>query len=197
MPTSYTGKATEQSDGRSALFFHNQVRSEIQARFTFIWDISCYSTRWMNPITTQHKRQRLLSQRLAQNAGLRTSVDVVGGDSDRFIQSSHPPQVHGLLHLERNRSWKKRPASKSANPRQPPRYRGAAPLGASAIWRPRTGRHPFSRRRLCSHAKGEDVWQSSLRVPAKRVAGSANGRWRLLGGLAAGIHEGLATSSAS
>jgi sugar/nucleoside kinase (ribokinase family) len=128
----------------------------------------------------------------AQEAGLKTSVDVVSEDSDRFAGIVTPALKHVdyciLNEIE---------AGKTAGfkIRQPDGKLDTVALRHAAgallqfgvrelviIHFPEGG---FARTR-----KGEDFWQSSLNLPAKYIAGSAGAGDAFCAGALLGLHEG-------
>ena len=136
------------------------------------------------------KAARLLHA--AQQAGMKTSVDVVSEDSDRFADIVSPAlKYDGLLHPERNRGRQNHRLQNSRS-RRPAEHRFVAPCRRRAVARrrARAGGHSFSRRQLHAHPKGEDFWQSSLKLPAKHIAGTAGAGDAFAAGVLMGLHEG-------
>lgn len=136
------------------------------------------------------KAARLLAA--AQASGLKTSVDVVSEDSDRFNRIITPALKHvDYLIINEIEAGK----TTGFKVRQPDgrldtvalRHAAGALLQSGVrelvvIHFPEGG---FARTR-----KGEDVWQPSLKLPDKFIAGTAGAGDAFCAGVLLGIHEG-------
>ena len=199
-PTSYTDVMTERSNGRRT-FFHlrganmlwrgdkidfRRTRAAIfHLGYLLLLDAldetdSKYGT----------KAARLLAR--AQEAGLKTSVDVVSEDSDRFAKTVVPAlkfvDYCVLNEIEAGKTT-------GFTIRLPDgrldtvalRHASGALLQEGVrelvvIHFPEGG---FARTR-----KGEDVWQSSVKLPPKFIAGTAGAGDAFCAGVLLGLHEG-------
>jgi sugar/nucleoside kinase (ribokinase family) len=124
---------------------------------------------------------------------MKTSVDVVSEDSDRFQKIVSPALKHVdycvLNEIE---------AGKTAGfkIRTPEGQLDTVALRHAAGALLQQGVRElvvisFSRRRICSaQRKGEDVWQPSLRLPDKFIAGTAGAGDAFCAGVLLGLHEG-------
>lgn len=128
----------------------------------------------------------------AQAAGLKTSVDVVSEDSDRFNKIVTPALKYvdyliiNELEAGKTTGFKIRQAGGKLDT-VALRHAAGALLQAGvrelvAIHFPEGG---FARTR-----KGEDVWQPSLKLPDKFVAGTAGAGDAFCAGVLLGLHEG-------
>ncbi len=128
----------------------------------------------------------------AQAAGLKTSVDVVSEDSDRFNKIVTPALKHvdyliiNELEAGKTTGFKIRQADGKLDT-VALRHAAGALLQAGvrelvAIHFPEGG---FARTR-----KGEDVWQPSLKLPEKFVGGTAGAGDAFCAGVLLGLHEG-------
>jgi sugar/nucleoside kinase (ribokinase family) len=136
------------------------------------------------------KAARLLAD--AQNAGLKTSVDVVSEDSDRFAKIVGPALKHvdycilNEIEAGKTTGFKIRQADGRLDT-VALRHAAGALLQQGVrevvvIHFPEGG---FARTR-----KGEDVWQSSLKLPAKYITGTAGAGDAFCAGTLLGLHEG-------
>jgi len=199
-PTSFTDVMTEQSNGRRT-FFHARGANanwkgddldftRTKARLFHLGYLLLLDELDEPDTKFGTKAARLLSA--AQEAGLKTSVDVVSEDSDRFARIVSPALKYVdyciLNEIE---------AGKTAGfkIRQPDgaldtvalRHAAGALLQQGVrelviIHFPEGG---FARTR-----KGEDVWQSSLNLPDKYIAGTAGAGDAFCAGALLGLHEG-------
>ena len=126
-PTSYTDVMTEQGHGRRT-FFHARGANalwrgddldfkKINARIFHLGYLLLLDALDEPDAKYGTKAARLLAA--AQAAGIKTSVDVVSEDSDRFAQDRQPgPEARGLLHPQRDRGrqdhWVQDPARRTA-----------------------------------------------------------------------------------
>jgi len=198
--TSYTDVMTEAKGGRRT-FFHNRGANALwtgeELNFVKI-RVRIFHLGYLLLLDALDAPDRRLGTKAAallaaaQAAGIRTSVDVVSEDSDRFSRVVTPALKHVdyciLNEIE---------AGKTAGfkIRQPDgrldtvalRHAAGALLQLGvrelvAIHFPEGG---FARTR-----KGEDFWQPSLNLPAKYIAGSAGAGDAFCAGLLFGLHEG-------
>jgi sugar/nucleoside kinase (ribokinase family) len=198
-PTSYTDVMTEQAHGRRT-FFHAQGAnalwrgedldfSRIHARLFHLGYLllldgmdgpdSRYTTR----------AARLLAS--AQAAGIKTSVDVVSEDSDRFAKIVCPALKHvdycilNEIEAGKTTGFQLRPAG--VLDKVALRHAAGALLqnGVKELVVIHFPEGAFARTR-----KGEDVWQSSLKLPVKYIAGTAGAGDAFCAGVLLGLHEG-------
>src|SRR5262245_45372491 len=136
------------------------------------------------------KAARLLAA--AQEAGLKTSIDVVSEDSDRFARIVTPALkyvdycVLNEIEAGKTAGFKIRQADGTLDTVSL-RHAAGALLQQGVrelvvIHFPEGG---FARTR-----KGEDVWQSSLNLPEKHIAGTAGAGDAFCAGVLFGLHDG-------
>jgi sugar/nucleoside kinase (ribokinase family) len=136
------------------------------------------------------KAARLLAA--AQDVGLKTSVDLVSEDSDRFAKIVSPALkftdycIVNEFEAGRTTGFKIRQPDGKLDTVALRHAAGAMlQLGVKdlvVIHFPEGG---FARTR-----KGEDVWQSSLKLPPKAIAGTAGAGDAFAAGVLLGLHEG-------
>jgi sugar/nucleoside kinase (ribokinase family) len=136
------------------------------------------------------KAARMLAA--AQNADLKTSVDVVSEDSDRFAKIVGPALKHvdycilNEIEAGKTTGFKIRQSDGRLDTTALRHAAGAllqqGVREVVVIHFPEGG---FARTR-----KGEDVWQSSLKLPAKYIAGTAGAGDAFCAGTLLGLHEG-------
>jgi len=128
----------------------------------------------------------------AQAAGIKTSVDVVSEDSDRFAKIVCPALKHvdycilNEIEAGKTTGFKIRPADGRLDT-VALRHAAGALLqhGVRELVVIHFPEGAFARTR-----KGDDVWQSSLKLPAKHIAGTAGAGDAFCGGVLLGLHEG-------
>jgi len=198
--TSYTDVMTEIGNGRRTFFHYRGANAlwrgddldfaKIKAQIFHLGYLLLLDVLDEPDAKFGTKAARLLAQ--AQEAGLKTSLDVVSEDSDRFSKIVIPALKYVdyciLNEIE---------AGKTAGfkIRQPDgsldtvglRHAAGALLQQGVrelviIHFPEGG---FARTR-----KGEDVWQSSLKLPDKVIAGTAGAGDAFCAGVLLGLHEG-------
>ena len=133
---------------------------------------------------------RLLAK--ARQAGVKTSVDVVSEDSDRFASIVSPAlkQVDYCILNEieagKTTGFKVRHADGGLDT-VAVRHAGGALLqqGVRELVVIHFPEGAFARTR-----KGDDVWQSSLKLPARYIAGTAGAGDAFCAGVLFGLHEG-------
>lgn len=198
-PTSYTDVMTEEKGGRRT-FFHMRGAnakwagvgldfSKARARIFHLGYLLLLDALDAKDAKYGTKGARMLAE--AQAAGLKTSVDVVSEDSDRFSKIVGPALKHTdyciLNEIE---------AGKTAGfkIRQPDgkldtvslRHAAGSLLqqGASELIVIHFPEGAFARTR-----KGEDVWQSAVKLPKKFIQGTAGAGDAFCAGVLLGLHE--------
>ena len=198
--TSYTDVMTEIANGRRT-FFHNRGANALwdaedldfnktKAKIFHLGYLLLLDA--MDEADKIHgtKAARLLKE--AQDAGLKTSVDVVSEDSDRFAKVVTPALKHvdycilNEVEAGKTTGFKVRDAHGKLDTVSV-RHAAGALLQCGVrelviIHFPEGG---FARTR-----KGEDFWQSSLNLPAKYIAGTAGAGDAFCAGALFGLHEG-------
>ncbi len=198
--TSYTDVMTEQENGRRT-FFHYRGANALWSGEDIDF-AKCKSQIFhlgylllldaLDAADARHgtKAARLLAA--AQEAGMKTSVDVVSEDSDRFQKIVSPALKHVDYCILNEIEAGKTAGFKIRTPdgqldTVALRHAAGALLQQGVrelvvIHFPEGG---FARTR-----KGEDVWQPSLRLPDKFIAGTAGAGDAFCAGVLLGLHEG-------
>lgn len=198
--TSYTDVMTELSNGRRT-FFHNRGAnalwdgedldfSKTKARVFHLGYLLLLDAMDEADKVYGTKAARLLFE--AQEAGLKTSVDVVSEDSDRFAKVVTPALKYvdycilNEVEAGKTTGFKVRDSAGKLDTVSL-RHAAGALLQHGVrelviIHFPEGG---FARTR-----KGEDYWQSSLNLPAKYIAGTAGAGDAFCAGALFGLHEG-------
>jgi sugar/nucleoside kinase (ribokinase family) len=199
-PTSYTDVMTELGHGRRT-FFHarganalwrgadldfERVRPRIfHLGYLLLLDAldepdAKYGTR----------AARLLAS--AQAAGVKTSVDVVSEDSDRFPRIVNPALryvdycILNEIEAGKTTGFKIRPEGGRLDPVALRHAAGALlQQGVRELVVIHFPEGAFARTR-----KGEDFWQPALKLPAKYIAGTAGAGDAFCAGVLLGLHEG-------
>jgi sugar/nucleoside kinase (ribokinase family) len=198
--TSYTDVMTEVNGGRRTFFHYRGANAlwdgtgldftKLKARIFHLGYLLLLDALDAPDKTLGTRAAALLSK--AQAAGLKTSVDVVSEDSDRFAKIVVPALKHvDYCVLNEHEAGK----TAGFKIRQPDgtldlvalRHAAGAMLQLGVrelvvIHFPEGG---FARTR-----KGDDHWQSSLNVPAKAIAGTAGAGDAFCAGMLLGLHEG-------
>lgn len=197
--TSYTDVMTEQTSGRRT-FFHARGANAL-------WDgatIDFHKTRarifhlgyllLLDQLDRPDARYGTKAGRLlatAQAAGLRTSVDTVSEDSNRFVELVRPTLKHVdyciLNEIEAGRitGFKVRQADGRPDPAALRHAAGALlQLGVSDL----VVIH-FPEGALARNRHGADVWQSALKLPAQYIRGTAGAGDAFCAGVLWGLHE--------
>ncbi len=199
-PTSYTDVMTEQSDGRRT-FFHARGANAL-------WrgaDLDFQRTRprifhlgyllLLDSLDEPDPKYGTKAARLlatAQAAGIKTSVDVVSEDSDRFPKIVNPALRHVdyciLNEIEAGKTT-------GFKIRQPDgkldtvavRHAAGALLqqGVRELVVIHFPEGAFARTR-----KGDDFWQQSLKLPSDYIGGTAGAGDAFCAGVLLGLHEG-------
>lgn len=199
-PTSYTDVMTEIGNGRRT-FFHLRGANALwegedldfaktKARIFHLGYLLLLDALDAPDKLYGTKAARLLNE--AQEAGLKTSVDVVSEDSDRFSKIVSPSLKYvdycilNEIEAGKTTGFKVRDAAGKLDTVSL-RHAAGALLQCGVrelviIHFPEGG---FARTR-----KGEDFWQSSLNLPAKYIAGTAGAGDAFCAGALFGLHEG-------
>jgi len=201
--TSYTDVMTEAADGRRT-FFHARGANALWAGN----DLDFGKTRarifhlgylLLLDALDQHdpkfgtRAARLLAK--AQAAGLKTSIDVVSEDSDRFAKIVQPALKHVdyciLNEIEAGKTTGFKIRQTDGHLDTVALRHAAGTLLQQGVRELVVVHFPeggFARTR-----KGEDVWQSSLKLPAKYIAGAAGAGDAFCAGVLLGLHSGWDT----
>ncbi len=199
-PTSYTDVMTELGCGRRT-FFHARGANALwsgadldfrktKARIFHLGYLLLLDALDEPDAVYGTKAARMLAA--AQKAGLKTSVDVVSEDSDRFAKIVRPALKHvdycilNEIEAGKTTGFKIRQADGRLDT-VALRHAAGALLQQGVrelvvIHFPEGG---FARTR-----KGEDVWQSSVKLPAKYIVGTAGAGDAFCTGTLLGLHEG-------
>lgn len=199
-PTSYTDVMTEEATGRRT-FFHARGANTLwrgddlnfgktKAKIFHLGYLLLLDS--LDELDSKFgtKAARLLAA--AQDAGIKTSVDVVSEDSDRFGKIVAPALKHTdyciLNEIEAGKTagFKIR-GSDGKLDTVALRHAAGALLqqGVRELVVIHFPEGAFARTR-----KGEDVWQSSLKLPPKFIAGTAGAGDAFCAGVLLGLHEG-------
>ena len=199
-PTSYTDVMTEIGNGRRT-FFHQRGAnalwdaseldfSKTKARIFHLGYLLLLDALDGPDKVYGTRAARLLSQ--AQAAGLKTSVDVVSEDSDRFAKIVSPALKHvdycvlNEIEAGKTAGFKIRQTDGTLDTVSVKHAAGALlQMGVKEVVVIHFPEGAFARTR-----KGEDFWQSSLNLPAKYIAGTAGAGDAFCAGVLLGLHEG-------
>jgi sugar/nucleoside kinase (ribokinase family) len=199
-PTSYTDVMTEQATGRRT-FFHARGANALwrgegldfkktKARIFHLGYLLLLDALDEQDPTFGIKAARLLAA--AQGAGLKTSVDVVSEDSDRFAKVVVPALKHvdycilNEIEAGKTTGFKVRQADGRLDTVTLRHAAGALlQQGVREMVVIHFPEGAFARTR-----KGEDVWQSALKLPPKYIAGAAGAGDAFCAGTLLGLHEG-------
>ncbi|MEP6663898.1 MAG: carbohydrate kinase family protein [Verrucomicrobiota bacterium] len=199
-PTSYTDVMTEKDNGRRT-FFHLRGANalwdgadlnfqKIKAEIFHLGYLLLLDSLDETDGKFGTKAARLLAA--AQEAGMKTSVDVVSEDSDRFGKIVNPALKHvdycilNEIEAGKTTGFKIRRADGVLDT-VALRHAAGALLQQGVrelvvIHFPEGG---FARTR-----RGDDVWQSSLNLPAKYITGTAGAGDAFCAGVLMGLHDG-------
>lgn len=199
-PTSFTDVMTEQEGGRRT-FFHARGANALwrgadldfdkfQPRIFHLGYLLLLDA--LDQLDSRYgtKAARLLSQ--AQQAGIKTSVDVVSEDSDRFASIVNPALKYvdycilNEIEAGKTTGFKIRRADGELD-RVALRHAAGALLqqGVRELVVIHFPEGAFARTRT-----GEDLWQSSLKLPPDYIAGTAGAGDAFCAGVLFGLHEG-------
>lgn len=199
-PTSYTDVMTEKATGRRT-FFHARGANALwhgdgldfkktKARIFHLAYLLLLDALDEADGIFGTKAARLLAA--AQAAGVKTSVDVVSEDSDRFAKIVGPALKHvdycilNEIEAGKTTGFKVRDANGKLDTVTLRHAAGALlQQGVRELVIIHFPEGAFARTR-----KGEDVWQSSLKLPAKYIAGTAGAGDAFCAGVLLGLHEG-------
>ena len=199
-PTSFTDVMTEQRDGRRT-FFHARGANalwagdsldfkKIKARIFHLGYILLLDALDQPDSKFGTKAARLLAS--AQAAGIKTSVDVVSEDSDRFSQLVNPALKHvdycilNEIEAGKTTGFKIRQGNNHLDTVALRHAAGALlQQGVRELVVIHFPEGAFARTR-----KGEDSWQSSLKLPPNYIAGTTGAGDAFCAGVLIGLHEG-------
>jgi sugar/nucleoside kinase (ribokinase family) len=198
-PTSYTDVMTEQSHGRRT-FFHARGANALwrggdldfektRPRIFHLGYLLLLDVLDEPDARFGTKAARLLAQ--AQAAGVKTSVDVVSEDSDRFPQIVNPALKHvdycilNEIEAGKTTGFKIRQADGNLDTVGLKHAAGALlQQGVRELVVIHFAEGAFARTR-----KGDDYWQSSLKLPPNYIAGTAGAGDAFCSGVLFGLHE--------
>ncbi len=198
-PTSYTDVMTELAHGRRT-FFHNRGANVLwdgsdidfaksKAKIFHLGYLLLLDALDETDKQFGTKAARLLAS--ARKAGLKTSVDVVSENSDRFTRVVTPALQHTdyciLNEIEAGRTTGFKVREDDGRLDTVSLRHAAGALlqhGVQDLVVIHFPEGAFARTR-----KGEDFWQSSLTVPAKYIAGTAGAGDAFCAGVLMGLHE--------
>ncbi len=198
--TSYTDVMTEEGNGRRTFFHFRGANAawngrdldfdKTKAKIFHLGYLLLLDALDAADAKYGTKAARLLAS--AQAAGLKTSVDVVSEDSDRFAKVVGPALKHvdycilNEIEAGKTTGFKIRGADGTLDTVALKHAAGAllqqGVREVVVIHFPEGG---FARTR-----KGEDVWQSSVKLPASAIAGTAGAGDAFCAGVLYGLHEG-------
>jgi sugar/nucleoside kinase (ribokinase family) len=201
--TAFTDVMTEQGSGRRT-FFHSRGANArwtgddldfaaLQARHFHLGYLLLLDALDASDAKFGTKAAKLLAD--AVEAGMKTSVDVVSEDSDRFAQVVQPAlKFTDYLIINEHEAGK----ISGFKVREPDgtldtvtlRHAAGALLqhGVRELVVLHFPEGAFARTR-----KGDDVWQSAVKLPAKQIAGMAGAGDAFCAGFLLGLHEGWET----
>jgi len=199
-PTSYTDVMTEQSHGRRT-FFHARGANALwlgadlnfrkpNARIFHLGYLLLLDALDLPDSKFGTKAARLLAE--AQAEGVKTSVDVVSEDSDRFAKIVNPALKHvdycilNEIEAGKTAGFAVRLADGRLDTAAVRRAAGALlEQGVRELVVIHFPEGAFARTRA-----GEDVWQPSLKLPDGYIAGTAGAGDAFCAGVLLGLHEG-------
>jgi sugar/nucleoside kinase (ribokinase family) len=199
-PTSYTDVMTEADHGRRT-FFHARGANalwcgddldfkKINVRIFHLGYLLLLDSLDQPDPRYGTKAARLLAR--AQAAGVKTSVDVVSEDSDRFARIVNPALKHvdycilNEIEAGKTTGFKIRPPGGQLDTVALRHAAGALlQQGVRELVVVHFPEGAFARTR-----KGEDFWQPSLKLPPKYIAGTAGAGDAFCAGVLYGLHEG-------
>jgi sugar/nucleoside kinase (ribokinase family) len=199
-PTSYTDVMTEQGNGHRTFFHHRGANAlwngagldfkKIPARIFHLGYLLLLDALDAPDRRDGTKAAALLRQ--AQAAGMKTSVDVVSEDSDRFARIVLPALRHAdyciLNEIEAGKTtgFQIRAADGTLSTTS---LRHAAGALLQAGVRELVVVH-FPEGSFARTRRGEDFWQSSLNIPDRHIAGAVGAGDAFAAGVLLGLHEG-------
>ena len=200
-PTSYTDVMTERDNGRRT-FFHNRGANALwaggginfeqtKARIFHIGYLLLLDAMDQSDKKFGTKAAALLAK--AQSAGLKTSLDVVSEDSERFSQIVSPALAYTdyciINEIEAGKitGFTIRDESDILDTVSLKHAAGAIlQMGVGELVVIHFPEGAFARTK-----DGKDFWQSSLKLPKKYIVGAAGAGDAFCAGVLHGIHEGL------
>jgi sugar/nucleoside kinase (ribokinase family) len=199
-PTSYTDVMTEIDGGRRTFFHHRGANAvfdgkgldfnKCRARIFHLGYLLLLDA--LDAPDRKHGTKAAALLAAAQRAGLKTSVDVVSEDSDRFARIVTPALKHvdycilNEIEAGKTTGFKIRGADGVLDPVSLRHAAGAIlQLGVKELVVIHFPEGGFARTR-----KGEDHWQPSLDLPSKAIAGTAGAGDAFCAGVLFGLHEG-------
>ena len=199
-PTSYTVVMTEQGNGHRTFFHHRGANAlwngagldfkKIRARIFHLGYLLLLDA--MDAPDARHGTKAAALLRRARAAGLKTSIDVVSEDSDRFARVVLPALRHAdyciLNEIEAGKTagFTIREADGSLNTTSLRHAAGALLQGGV---RELVVVH-FPEGCFARARQGGDFWQASLNVPDRHIAGAAGAGDAFAAGVLLGLHEG-------
>src|ERR1051325_7435122 len=198
--TSFTDVMTERATGRRT-FFHARGANALwdgagldfkkcKARIFHLGYLLLLDSLDVPDGTFGTKTAKLLTA--AQAAGMKTSVDVVSEDSDRFARVVTPALKYADYCILNEFEAGKTTGFKVRTPDgrlDTVALRHAAGALLQQGVRELVVVH-FPEGAFARNRRGDDVWQSSLKLPAKYIAGTAGAGDALCAGVLWGLHEG-------
>lgn len=199
-PTSYTDVMTE-LDGGQRTFFHFRGANalwtgadldftKVRARIFHLGYLLLLDE--LDRPDKNHGTRAAAMLARAQEAGLKTSVDVVSEDSERFAKIVTPALKHvdycllNEIEAGKTTGFKIRQADGTLDTVSLRHAAGAMlQMGVRELVVVHFPEGSFARTR-----KGEDYWQPSLNIPSKFVAGTAGAGDAFCAGALYGFHEG-------
>ena len=198
--TSCTDVMTESSNGRRTFFHYRGANAlwngsdldfaKIKARIFHLGYLLLLDALDEADAKFGTKAARLLAA--AQEAGMKTSLDVVSEDSDRFAKIITPALkyvdycVLNEIEAGKTAGFKIRQADGSLDTVSLRHAAGALlQQGVRELVVIHFPEGAFARTR-----KGDDVWQSSVKLPTKLIAGTAGAGDAFCAGVLVGLHEG-------
>jgi len=200
VPTSFTDVMTEQATGRRT-FFHARGANALwdgadlnfkktKARVFFLGYLLLLDALDKPDTKFGTKAARLLAA--AQEAGLKTSVDLVSEDSDRFARIVTPALKYvdycilNEIEAGKTTGFVIRQLDGSLDT---VKLRHAAGALLQQGVRELVVIH-FPEGAFARNRRGDDIWQSALKLPANYIAGSAGAGDAFCAGVLMGLHEG-------
>lgn len=199
-PTSYTDVMTEDKNGHRTFFHHRGANAlwngsdldfkKHKARIFHLGYLLLLDALDANDAKFGTKAAALLNA--AQLAGMKTSVDVVSEDSDRFAKIVSPALKYidycilNEIEAGKTTGFTIRGADGRLNTVSLRHAAGALLQGGV---RELVVIH-FPEGSFMRTRKGEDFWQPSLKLPAKHIAGTAGAGDAFAAGVLLGLHEG-------
>jgi sugar/nucleoside kinase (ribokinase family) len=197
--TSYTDVMTEEGNGRRTFFHYRGANalwngsdiefSKSKAKIFHLGYLLLLDALDAPDAKFGTKATRLLTA--AQTAGMKTSIDVVSEDSDRFTKVVLPALkavdycILNEIEAGKVTGFKLRGADGKLDTVS---VRHAAGAMLQQGVRELVVIH-FPEGAFCRTRKGEDVWQSSLKLAAKHIAGTAGAGDAFCAGVLLGLHD--------